>query len=1164
MAIEKTAGAFKYYNVPVGPNGQPLTRNEHGDYVDSATGKLYDPESHGSVRRVVRPVLNESDLLDKFNFPLQARTLKVKKNQAIIKELQAAVNDSTCGVVNFVIGREKENAEALLKAAFPPGSGVTYKGFDGYDISAAEWGNIEQSRNQLMRTILGNPSGVDRKTLQHYQRLSTEMEGRTPVGNKPKPATPLSVLNPVPASIMFSDDSGGGFGIPQAVPLGGGSRDSAGGSEPGVDPKVRLYMQILDHIEQLQEGADEAMRQMNAIENRHNLEKDPQDPDALSPSKRFDDLKQYYDRCQSYIALRKSELPAIPMPFGGSTYDGTGFLDLSDVKQFYGRLSSLGDPKKVVEYHSSATGNNQAVLNETATRKIYDNHQTAMVKAVKAVQKDAPPDIQQACANVLNIIERPYEQIRSLTKALNQAVQVLCSKMTGQNRILIINNVDQSALVDHSSHEADAPLKFLADEVITDHFAPKTNRKKKAIVFVSRRPLSFGFDGAIWVPKQSSKMLVDEEEGMAIVNLFIDKCRESVRRKIEVAKRTQSDPSKPVDPELQNLSIALVNVDVSDIRRLAQMVDGKTQQAAYDFLYGVFSAVINRKTGGVEGSALSKEARRLRNEEVRDTSTFTDTAGKTFHVYMAMRRMNADLDMEDYIHAKRGNWGDRVEEIQTIIKSVRSKAAEQRALMAKEHKINSGQEQATSSDVFNIKSRIGQLDQESRSQLYNNIKHLIILWGEPGCGKSAYPEAFAKALGYDLVDCDVGQTRGGLVGQSESFLKAMLDSWKRMSDVVIRIDEIDTQLAGKEEEARATHAATQIHQFLTFFQDNEAVLQERNIFVIATCNNLGRVRDAFTSRGEVYEVSIPYDQDTFTDFLKAAIRIMKRNTPIGMVYDPESRDARSSNLWTETENFWKNIEGDIPRMAQALVPTRMPIRTLIDFVRRMFAANTQYMESKARVKMWNDNKEEYKRVYSEFAKKDRSGKVVSWPPPTITGFPFSVDNFCRAAAMTYPTDGKGSRLNPENPKDRENIRQWVFGIADLNQQLNSSGTPSSTIVDNQMELPLFTNQEEEDLMPPASASAIASTDYYYQQLLKSGFAKKLAQQQSQPAPPAIPQPIPQVQPTEQTAPAVQAAPETMRQAYERLARGEFRDTDVYERGVLGIYPVPPARTFDLP
>ena len=46
------------------------------------------------------------------------------------------------GIVNFVIGNETDVADAILKYAFPPGSGIVYKGIegDGYDINTYSMG----------------------------------------------------------------------------------------------------------------------------------------------------------------------------------------------------------------------------------------------------------------------------------------------------------------------------------------------------------------------------------------------------------------------------------------------------------------------------------------------------------------------------------------------------------------------------------------------------------------------------------------------------------------------------------------------------------------------------------------------------------------------------------------------------------------------------------------------------------------------------------------------------------------------------------------------------------------------------------------------------------------------------------------------------------------
>lgn len=1142
-SVKKAASAFKQFNVPVGSNGQPLTRNEHQEYVDPVTKQRYNPEVHGMARHVTRPVLTEQDLLDKENFPLQARTLGIKKYQDIIKELRNAIVNTKCGVVNFVIGAETENAEAILKAALPPGSGAVYKGFDGYDISATNWGNLGQARGALAQTILGTPkAGLDRQSLEYYRRITTEIEARPQDGNRPRPATPLSVLNQIPANIAFAEAD------EDSVPIGPGAATAPRPAE-GTN-NTQQYERILSHIDELQAGMDEAKRQMRIIENRHDQEKDKTDPDGLSQSRRYDELQVYYNRCKSYLATRQSELPRLPDQFGGMTYDGTGFLDVTDAKKLYGKLFALLDPQKTIEYHISESGVSGTPPNEQMIARVYDSHKTEMIETIQSLQRSSPPDVQTACANILTIIEKPFDQIRAAKGAMEKAISILCMKVASQNRVLIINNVDESALVDQSQHDDSKPLRFMADDLIADYFAPNQKRNKKVIVLVSRRPIQLGIQGVIQVPNNSGSFLVDEDEGVALVSYCIDKCRAAVGKRVEEVRRqkafNQANPTKikAISPDLEMLSTAAVDVGSGDINRLAQMITGKTQVAAYQFLTQIFSGVVNRQTGGVVGLDLSREARRKNNENIREGTTYTDTAGKTFHLYRAMTRKEADLSIDEYIHSKRTDWGTKVEKIGTLIKGVRSKAKVQKILMDQEHKIKSGQIQASTDQVWEIRQKIRQLEQGMQTSLHNGIKHFIILYGDPGCGKSAYPEAFANQLGYDLVDCDFGQTRGGLVGQSESFFSALLESWKRMSDVVIRLDEIDGQVASESEEAVASYAAGPMKQLLTFFQDHEGLLKKRNIFVVATTNHLERIRPALTNRAEVSKVEMPFDQETFIDFLKAAIRIIRRNQPIGLFYDPEAGGETSVDLWEETERFWKSLEPEFPRMAQALVPTRMPLRSLIDFIYQMFTSHRNYVESVRMIRLYNEDRAKYMEEYSEFCKKDKKTGQVICPPPQKTGFPFTSDNFCRAAALSYPADGNGNRLDPI--RDRDRTRQFVFGTEELDRQVNGISRASPAAASPQPEFNFFGGSpQEDDLMPAASPTTVASNDYYYDQLIKSGFARKVAQEVARNAPRATMQ------------------PETESQTFERFRNRNFRPGDVYEEGIFGLYPIPPPSKLEM-
>jgi len=114
----------------------------------------------------------------------------------------------------------------------------------------------------------------------------------------------------------------------------------------------------------------------------------------------------------------------------------------------------------------------------------------------------------------------------------------------------------------------------------------------------------------------------------------------------------------------------------------------------------------------------------------------------------------------------------------------------------------------------------------------------LLLFGVPGCGKSQ----FAKCIGHEynlpvviLSLASVMAQSGGIVGQSENWLKQAFATIEAVAPCVVFMDEIEKGASGMESSGQSDGGMTS--RTLTVFLDK---LENRNapFFVVATANNV--------------------------------------------------------------------------------------------------------------------------------------------------------------------------------------------------------------------------------------------------------------------------------------------------------------------------------------
>lgn len=137
----------------------------------------------------------------------------------------------------------------------------------------------------------------------------------------------------------------------------------------------------------------------------------------------------------------------------------------------------------------------------------------------------------------------------------------------------------------------------------------------------------------------------------------------------------------------------------------------------------------------------------------------------------------------------------------------------------------------------------------------------VLIVGVPGTGKSLTAKASAAVFGMPLLRLDMGRVFGGIVGQSEANLRAVIQTAEAIAPCVLWIDEIEKGFAGNQSSG-STDGGTSSRVFGSFL----SWMQEKNkpVFVVATANDVSKLPPEFLRKGrfdELFFVDLPNQVD---------------------------------------------------------------------------------------------------------------------------------------------------------------------------------------------------------------------------------------------------------------------------------------------------------------
>jgi SpoVK/Ycf46/Vps4 family AAA+-type ATPase len=129
-------------------------------------------------------------------------------------------------------------------------------------------------------------------------------------------------------------------------------------------------------------------------------------------------------------------------------------------------------------------------------------------------------------------------------------------------------------------------------------------------------------------------------------------------------------------------------------------------------------------------------------------------------------------------------------------------------------------------------------------------KELLII-GIPGTGKSLTAKATAKVFGVPLLKLYAGRIFGGLVGQSESNLRSVIQTAEAIAPSCLWIDEVEKGFSGTKSSG-ATDGGTSARVFGSFI----SWMQEKTspVFVVATANDASQLPPEMLRKGRLDEL----------------------------------------------------------------------------------------------------------------------------------------------------------------------------------------------------------------------------------------------------------------------------------------------------------------------
>jgi SpoVK/Ycf46/Vps4 family AAA+-type ATPase len=135
----------------------------------------------------------------------------------------------------------------------------------------------------------------------------------------------------------------------------------------------------------------------------------------------------------------------------------------------------------------------------------------------------------------------------------------------------------------------------------------------------------------------------------------------------------------------------------------------------------------------------------------------------------------------------------------------------------------------------------------------------LLLVGVQGTGKSLTAKAIANDWNLPLLRLDVGKLFGGIVGESESRMRQMIQLSEAIAPCILWIDEIDKALSGLDSKGDSGTTSRVLATFITWLAEKSS-----SVFVVATANNIQALPPELLRKGrfdEIFFLGLPSEEE---------------------------------------------------------------------------------------------------------------------------------------------------------------------------------------------------------------------------------------------------------------------------------------------------------------
>lgn len=135
----------------------------------------------------------------------------------------------------------------------------------------------------------------------------------------------------------------------------------------------------------------------------------------------------------------------------------------------------------------------------------------------------------------------------------------------------------------------------------------------------------------------------------------------------------------------------------------------------------------------------------------------------------------------------------------------------------------------------------------------------LLLIGIQGTGKSLTAKAIANDWQLPLLKLDVGKLFGGIVGESESRLREMINVAETISPCILWIDEIDKAFTNTESKGDSGTSNRVLATFISWLSE-----KTKPVFVISTANNIDLLPLEIIRKGrfdEIFFLDLPKEEE---------------------------------------------------------------------------------------------------------------------------------------------------------------------------------------------------------------------------------------------------------------------------------------------------------------